>query len=184
MGRGLGHDLLGTAVITTGTNAAACRRFVHLRNRRVCHQRRTLVYGKRTRPNSARRASNGTVHQERIRKGGGALDVTRATRVSHRQRKKITKTPTTWLSDLLGGYWPTEIELARELFGQIGQQRLSLIPQRLNCSREVSCTQAAGCPRRSLPLTLSRAKRAPWRVYDPPFPFFVDSTGSILSPCY
>jgi hypothetical protein len=28
---------------------------VHLRNRRVCHQRGTLVYGKRTRPNSARR---------------------------------------------------------------------------------------------------------------------------------
>ena len=36
---------------------------------------------------TARGASNATVHEERIRKGGGALDVTRATRVSHRQRK-------------------------------------------------------------------------------------------------
>ena len=37
---------------------------------------------------TARGASNRTVHQERIRKGGGALEVTRATRVSHRQQKK------------------------------------------------------------------------------------------------
>jgi|SRR6516165_3221838 len=36
---------------------------------------------------STESASNATVHEERIRKGGGALDVTRATRVSHRQRK-------------------------------------------------------------------------------------------------
>ena len=36
---------------------------------------------------TARGASNGTVCEERIRKGGGALEVTRATRVSHRQQK-------------------------------------------------------------------------------------------------
>jgi hypothetical protein len=33
---------------------------VHLRNRRACHQRGTLVYRKRTKPNSARRKHQGT----------------------------------------------------------------------------------------------------------------------------
>jgi hypothetical protein len=37
---------------------------------------------------TARGASNGTVHQERVRKGGGLLDVTRPTRISPCRRKK------------------------------------------------------------------------------------------------
>jgi hypothetical protein len=52
-GRGFGHDLLGGW--SFGTNAAACRLVRCIRGTRVCHQRWTLVYGERTRPDSARR---------------------------------------------------------------------------------------------------------------------------------
>jgi hypothetical protein len=50
-------------------NAAVAARFGAFEEPPRCHQRGTFVYGERTTP-TARGASNGTVHQERIRKGG------------------------------------------------------------------------------------------------------------------